>query len=59
MIDYEGEGWSGKTLQKPWELELEGRVGLHQAVMWEEGYSWYRNILVKHLAGTMVQGSGK
>ena len=59
MIDYGGKGWPGKTLQKTWELELEGRVGFHQAVRWEGGYSWYRNTLVKHLAGTMVQGSGK
>ena len=52
-------GLGGLHRQMTWELELEGRVGFYQAVTWEEGHSWYRNISVKGMAGTMVQGSGK
>lgn len=29
--DYGGEGWPGRTSQMTWELELEGRIGFHQA----------------------------
>lgn len=32
-------GQGGLHRQMTWELELEGRVGFHQAAMWEEGHS--------------------
>lgn len=45
MEGRDGEGELHR--QMTWELELEGRVGFHQAAMWEEGHLGRRNNLVK------------
>ena len=57
MEGRDGEGELHR--QMTWELELEGRVGFHQAAMWEEGHLVRRNNLVKGMARTMVQEVGK
>lgn len=39
----EGSGGKGGLYrQMIWELKLEGRVGFHLAVKWEEGHSWLK-----------------
>lgn len=57
----EGRGSEGELhRQITWELELEGRVGFHQAAMWEEGHLGRRNNLIEGtMARTMVQGVGQ